>query len=75
MAQWGEYHPLLSFPVGGQQAPPEPTVLASLETVSIHLISACLLGTPQSGHVSENLDQFLRGLERGFETRIKIFLA
>lgn len=45
--------------MGGQQAPPEAAVPASLGLVSI---SDCLIGTSQSGHVSESSDRSLRGL-------------
>lgn len=58
--------------MGGQQAPPEPAVLASLGVVSI---SDCLLGTRQSGHMSESLDRSLRGLKRCFETRMAFGMA
>lgn len=44
--------------MGGQQTPPEAPVQASLGLVSV---SDCLIGTSQSGYVSEISDQSLGG--------------
>lgn len=52
--------------MGGQQAPPEAPVLASLGLVSV---SDCLIGTSQSGYVSEISDWSLGASKRCSETR------